>query len=89
MDGWFHRNPRKKTSFEFETPFGWDLPQGFPSLDAVTYTEQHIVRIQVTVAPEHDAKPAGLGDTDNNTNANKSKGRASHFERGPHLLYCP
>jgi len=35
--------------------------------------------IRATIAPEHDAKPAGLGETDSDTNANKSQNRKVEF----------
>jgi len=44
--------------------FRLEASQGLPYLDAVARhgTDRHIITIQVAVAPEHDAKPAGLDE---------------------------
>ena len=55
LDGWLALSKPMKED-ELETPFGWVLTSlGFPSLDAIACTDQHIITIQVTVALEHDA----------------------------------
>ena len=69
MAGFIEIHERRRASSLRPHSVG-SLPQGFPSLGAVTCIEQHIITIQVTIAPEHDAKPAGLDETDNDANAN-------------------
>lgn len=59
IDGW--SSSKAANEHEIEIPFGLiPTSQGHSSLDVVACTDEDIISIQVTVAPEHDMLSNGF-----------------------------